>query len=200
VSSFRDQYIPEETEDLKKWHSEIAEIFLRKIGIKANHSILDFGCGAGNYVFPAAKIVGNNGKVYALDSQQIVIDEIKSKTVKLGLEPQLIPLKTDGELTIPLADSSIDLTLIFDVIGIILYKKELKGIQFLSKELNRIAKPGGKLVLALKHTDNWKRWGMSKEEVMQSLKTYFRIVSEEILTHLHWDFLEEDTVIIMSKR
>lgn len=40
------------------------EIFLRDIGMKGNQSILDFGCGLGNYTIFAAVVVGRMGQVY----------------------------------------------------------------------------------------------------------------------------------------
>ena len=35
---------------------------LKEVGIKKGHIILDFGCGAGTYCLPAAKIVGKRRK------------------------------------------------------------------------------------------------------------------------------------------
>ena len=40
---------------------------LNEIGIKSGFHILDYGCGPGNYSIVAAQLVGNSGKVYALD-------------------------------------------------------------------------------------------------------------------------------------
>jgi len=40
------------------------------MGIKRGQTILDFGCGSGNYANPAALIVGRKGKVYALDKKR----------------------------------------------------------------------------------------------------------------------------------
>ena len=40
---------------------------LRNIGIKEGMSVLDIGAGPGFFTIPAAKIVGPNGRVFALD-------------------------------------------------------------------------------------------------------------------------------------
>ncbi|MDQ1279002.1 MAG: Class SAM-dependent methyltransferase, partial [Thermoproteota archaeon] len=67
--------------DLKKWLQEHPEEevykhqFLDKnpskvlfeIGVRAGHVILDFGCGPGTYTISTAKLIGNEGRVYALD-------------------------------------------------------------------------------------------------------------------------------------
>ncbi|MFW9852814.1 MAG: methyltransferase domain-containing protein, partial [Candidatus Thorarchaeota archaeon] len=115
MSNFRDHYIPGVTEALKKWYGGLAESFLIKIGISKGSNVVDFGCGAGNYVLPAGKIVGEEGRVYAIDSKQIVIDEINKKIKQQNLTEQITTIKTTGDFNFPLEDKSIDFTLIFDV-------------------------------------------------------------------------------------
>lgn len=36
---------------------------LRNVGINRGQLVLDFGCGSGTYTIPAAKIVGEQGRV-----------------------------------------------------------------------------------------------------------------------------------------
>ena len=40
---------------------------LKDAGIQPGMSVLDFGCGLGRYSLPAARIVGKEGVVYAVD-------------------------------------------------------------------------------------------------------------------------------------
>ena len=61
------------------WLTEKAVDVLKEIGIKEGQIILDFGCGAGYYTIPVAKIAGDNGKVYALDKDGNSLDELKNK-------------------------------------------------------------------------------------------------------------------------
>jgi len=42
---------------------------LERIGISKGQTVLDFGCGYGIYTIPVAKIVGKQGRVYALDKE-----------------------------------------------------------------------------------------------------------------------------------
>jgi len=49
---------------MKKWMDMEGEIFIRDIGMKGNQSILDFGCGLGNYTIPVVVFVRRMGKVY----------------------------------------------------------------------------------------------------------------------------------------
>ncbi|MBE9483077.1 MAG: hypothetical protein IMY88_05280, partial [Chloroflexi bacterium] len=52
---------------IENWIEEAGEKFLKDIGIKRGQKVLDFGCGSGNYTIPAARIVGEQALVYALD-------------------------------------------------------------------------------------------------------------------------------------
>ena len=47
---------------------------LKDVGIKAGQVVLDFGCGSGTYTVPAARTVGDKGKVYALDKDSKVLN------------------------------------------------------------------------------------------------------------------------------
>ena len=40
---------------------------LREAGVTAGQTVVDYGCGPGLFTFPAADIVGAEGKVYAVD-------------------------------------------------------------------------------------------------------------------------------------
>ena len=55
---------------------------LRNIGIKECMSVLDIGAGPGFFTIPAAKIVGPNGRVFALDIYFKSKEIIKNKNEK----------------------------------------------------------------------------------------------------------------------
>ena len=58
---------------------------LEKVDIKERQIVLDFGCGSASYVIPAARIVGGNGMVYALDIHPLAISAVEKKATKEGL-------------------------------------------------------------------------------------------------------------------
>ena len=58
---------------------------LERIGIRRGQTVLDFGCGCGTYTIPAAKIVGEQGRVYALDKDKEALDELMQKAESAGL-------------------------------------------------------------------------------------------------------------------
>ena len=52
---------------------------LQQIGIRRGQTVLDFGCGCGTYTIPATRIVGEQGRVYALDKDEEALDELMQK-------------------------------------------------------------------------------------------------------------------------
>jgi precorrin-6B methylase 2 len=62
--------------DVEMWIEKDGEYFLRTVGIKEGQTVLDFGCGEGHYAVPAAKLVGEKGKVYAVDKDKQALDRL----------------------------------------------------------------------------------------------------------------------------
>ena len=94
-----------------KWLKDLAELALKEIGLKKGQIVLDFGCGDGYYTIPAAKIVGDKGKVYALDKDRHCLHEVIRRAEELNLK-NIRPIETSGKVTICLKDESIDVTLL----------------------------------------------------------------------------------------
>jgi precorrin-6B methylase 2 len=70
---------------------------LKDVGIEAGQVVLDFGCGSGTYTVPAARIVGDKGKVYALDKDSEVLNKLMQKAQLAGLN-NVVRMDTHGEL------------------------------------------------------------------------------------------------------
>jgi len=67
-----------------KLETQAAEV-LRAISISRGHIVLDFGCGCGTYTISAARLVGKEGKVYALDKDKRDLDKLMQKAKSEGL-------------------------------------------------------------------------------------------------------------------
>jgi ubiquinone/menaquinone biosynthesis C-methylase UbiE len=87
---------------------------LHQIGVKNDQTVLDFGCGYGRYAIPLAEIVGEWGRVYALDKDSEALEALVRKQESAGLN-NITVIKTEGELEIGLRDDSVDVVLLFDV-------------------------------------------------------------------------------------
>ncbi|RJO63300.1 MAG: class I SAM-dependent methyltransferase [Dehalococcoidia bacterium] len=62
-----------------------APAILSQIGLKPGDTLADIGSGDGYFSIPAAKVVGNSGKVYALDLSAEAIAELKAAASIAGL-------------------------------------------------------------------------------------------------------------------
>ena len=125
---------------------------LQRIGIKSAQSVLDFGCGSGTYTIPVAKIVGKQGKVYALDKDKNALDSLIKKA-KLGRLKNIRKMATSGELRIELPDESVDVSLIFDVFHLY-YFPQIDDRKMLMDEIYRITKTNGFVSVWPKHMES----------------------------------------------
>ncbi len=111
---------------------------LPALKLKEGDVIADIGAGSGYFTFPMAKLVGNKGKVYAVDIQQEMLNIIKTR-MKQGKVTNVVPVK--GTLTDPkLRENSIDLILMVDVYHEFSHPYEMTAAMV------KALKPGGRLV------------------------------------------------------
>lgn len=99
---------------LEKWLDGKGERVLRKIGIRKGQTVLDFGCGSGAYTLPVARIVSEEGIVYALDRDKRALDELMQRAELEGLS-NIRRIDTSGEVEISLDDESVDVVLLYDI-------------------------------------------------------------------------------------
>jgi len=103
-------------------------------GIKNGNIILDYGCGIGFNTIPASKIVGEKGKVYALDIHPLAIKTVEKKIRKKGF----VNIDTIiSDLNTKLPDKSVDIILLYNILPMI------KNRLALIKELYRVLRIGG---------------------------------------------------------
>jgi cyclopropane fatty-acyl-phospholipid synthase-like methyltransferase len=57
---------------------------LAEAPIKPGSRVLDFGCGPGSYTTVAAQMVGEAGKVYALDLHPLAVKQVQFPTAPPG--------------------------------------------------------------------------------------------------------------------
>ncbi len=115
---------------------------LKEANIKSGYSILDYGCGPGAYTIIAAKIVGETGKVYALDIHKLAIQQIQNLASKKGLS-NIETICSDCTTGLP--ENSIDVIILYDIFHMFSNPTEIL------EELHRILKQDGMLTFTDPH-------------------------------------------------
>jgi ubiquinone/menaquinone biosynthesis C-methylase UbiE len=120
---------------------------LQQIGIMRGQTVLDFGCGYGAYTIPVAKIVGEQGRVYALDKDKEALDVLMQRRESANLK-NIDRMETSGELEIGLIDESVDVVLLFDVFHSFYFPKTDDRRRLLI-EIRRVMKPSAFLAISV---------------------------------------------------
>ena len=137
---------------------------IKNFGIKEGMTVVDYGCGPGRYTVQFSRIVGETGKVYAVDIHELAIEAVERKIAKDGLgnvKPVLVSGYDSG-----LPEHFADVVCAIDMFFVIKTPSEFLG------ELKRIAKSDGMLVIDDGH--------QSREETRK-----------KILASGHWAIWEE---------
>ena len=101
--------------DIEKWLAIDGKTFLKEIGIRKGQVVLDFGCSVGHYTILIAKVLGKQGKVYALDKDREALNQLMEVAKSEGLE-NIVPITTSGEYYINLENDSADVVLLYDIL------------------------------------------------------------------------------------
>jgi ubiquinone/menaquinone biosynthesis C-methylase UbiE len=115
---------------------------LEEVGIKPGFHVLDYGCGPGGYIIPLVKLVGESGRVYALDIHPLAVQRVKDIALKKRLT-NVETILSDGQTGLP--DKSLDAVLLYDAFH------HLSDPDTVLKELSRVLKPAGILSLSDHH-------------------------------------------------
>ncbi|MBI1357190.1 MAG: methyltransferase domain-containing protein [Acidobacteria bacterium] len=109
------------------------------LDLHAGQTAADIGAGSGYFSVRLAKAVGPNGKVYAVDIQQDLIDHLTARAGEAGLTQMEPVLGTPDDPKLPAA--SVDLIFICDV------AHHIENRQAYYAKLGRALRPGGRIAI-----------------------------------------------------
>ncbi|MEA3325609.1 MAG: class I SAM-dependent methyltransferase [Euryarchaeota archaeon] len=115
---------------------------LDEVGIKPGFCVLDYGCGSGSYITAAAGLVGDAGRIYALDIHPLAIERARRIASRNHL-PNVETIQSDCATGLP--DDSVDVALLYDVFHKLSDPGSVLG------ELHRVIKPEGILSFSDHH-------------------------------------------------
>ena len=116
---------------------------LNNIGLNEGDRFLDAGCGDGYFSIAAAEVVGARGRVYAFDMDRDAIGRLEKEIAEkrlANIEAKVV----DVSLMLPLADESVDVVFISNVLHGLVANGES---EIALKEVSRVTRRHGKLVV-----------------------------------------------------
>jgi ubiquinone/menaquinone biosynthesis C-methylase UbiE len=167
----------------------------KAIGLGASQRVADLGCGrTGHFVFPASRIVGSAGVVYAVDVVKDILENIKSRARTEGydnVQTAWADIERPGGVPIP--SSNLDTCFMVNVLSL------LGNIPGALQEVARILKPGGKIAVV-----DWAKklgpLGPKQEKIITSEKAKqlfnsagFNFISEQPAGAYHTVYIFERT-------
>jgi len=121
---------------------------LKGAGIQPGQTVLEVGCGTGFFTIPAAKLIGDQGCLVAMDALSDYTKGVSKKVQAANLENVRV-IKCDA-LDTGLDPASIDKVLLFGVLPF-----PFLPINRLLPEMHRVIKPEGSLAVWLFPVSGW---------------------------------------------
>lgn len=181
--------------DVKMWLKKDGERFLKSIGIREGQVILDFGCGEGHYSIPAAKVVGEKGKIYAVDKDKNSLDKLIQLVNRNNIK-NIEVIKRESDIS--LENNSVDFVLCYDVVH---YLKDRKIIY---NEFYKVLRPKGIFSLYPKHHKNdYPLMELAHMELRNIIKEVeeigFYLIDKVYKTLIHDDYYNDGYILNFRK-
>jgi len=152
------------------------EVTLEKLHLQKGDIVADVGCGIGYFSIPAAVIVGEMGKVYAMDISDEMLSEVQERA-KVNNVANIEIVKT-LENSLLVADESITYAFICNVLH------ETENVSNFLEEVKRVLLWKGKLAII--------EWIKQESHIGPPMN--HRIAEEEllnILNNMHFKVIEK---------
>lgn len=108
--------------------------------VKEGMTVLDMGCGMGYFSIAMARMMGEAGRVLAVDLQQKMLDILRKRAERAGvskrIETRLCSPESIG------IDEEVDFTLAFWMVH------EVRNARMFFKQVRSVLRPGGRILAA----------------------------------------------------
>jgi len=163
---------------------------IETIGLKSGQVIADIGSGGGYFALRFAEVVGEEGKVYAVDTDEKLLEFVKNSAKQKGMN-NIITVLAKDKLELP--KESLDFVFMRNV------THHISNRVSYFKNLKKFLKPYGKVVIIeykkgkLFTFRGIFRHYVSKETIVQEMKEAGYVLEKE------FDFLPEQHFTIYQK-
>ena len=164
---------------------------VESLALRKGDIVADFGCGSGAYVFASSKMVGDRGKVYAIDIHREMLEKINREAEKMNII-NIDTLLTNMEEKVQIEGLSCDVVILSNILA------EINNLDKVLEEVKRILKPDGYLLIVdwkdSDHTLSQKRGHLIPEEKITAIlaKNNFSIKKHFPAGNFHYAFIAEE--------
>ena len=125
---------------------EKSSLILANLPLKVGDTVVDVGSGPGYFSFKFADIVGDSGKVYALDTKKPHIDYIEALIEKWGTNNLIPSVSSTAGLGLDIKGEA-DVVFMCSLYHILYAVSSVDEREGMIKGIRDVLKPGGKLVV-----------------------------------------------------
>lgn len=132
-----------------------------ELRVRPGFSVADFGAGSGFFTHALSKLVGEEGKVYAIDIQGELLQEIKTSARKHGVDNiEIIKGDLEEERGSGLPDHSVNMVVISNTLF------QTKDKAAVAKEIGRVLEKKGS-AFVVEWQESFGGIGPAKEDVVE---------------------------------
>ncbi len=186
----------------QEWEEIYGIKFMQQVGIQEGDIVIDFGCNIGRYSVVIAQIVGETGRVYAIDNDKSELTRLKKR---ISNTPQASIIQTMHVDKIPdsIEEETVDFVLLYDILHYIEHDERVQIYRDLHPLLKSVT---GTLSIHPKHTSDddfpyWNLKDMTIKDVVMEVENYGFFYDSKI-TGLLWhnDSVIESSIYNFLKR
>jgi len=137
-------------------------------GLKAGMAVADVGAGSGLFTYLFAREVGQGGKVYAVDINQVMVDNIVRRSRELGYKH--VEGRLGSAKNVPIPAAVVDVVFTCDVYHHFEYP------QVILRAIREALKPGGSFIVV----DFERIPGVSSERILKHVRAGKETVIREV--------------------
>lgn len=163
---------------------------IRAISVKPGMHIADIGSGGGYFSMRFSGIVGNEGRVYAVDTNKTYLNVIDSSASKNGLKNIITVLSNGQGMEIP--ENSIDCIFMRNVVHHI---PDRSGY---FKKLKKYLKPAGRVAIVDYKKNRKKMFRKPPSHYISREALVKKLTEDGYLIEEEFDFLPEQNFIIFA--